>query len=181
LGVATTFRYALHDYLRDVPGPLDKISSVAPVGLFFEHRGALGTPRIVTRLDAAPDFAGVTPLAPGEVPSGSNELPVLDRHGYYFGVGGHVALGIEVQDGPVEASAAVRTESYRAFAGPGERLVPGLSDIATHETLRLAYRLHRSPTVLLAFGEHRRRTGKFGPARAQCDEYGAGAGIGAVF
>jgi hypothetical protein len=181
VGVATTFRYALHDYQRDEPGPLDKISSVSPVGVVFEQRGALGGARLVTRIDAAPDFAGVTPLAPGVVPRDSNELPVLEHHGYYFGVGGHLGATIELEDGPIELSAVMRGESYRAFAGPGERLVPGLSDVATQTNLRFAYRLHQSPVALLALGEHRGRTGKFGSARAQASEYAAGAGVGAVF
>jgi hypothetical protein len=181
VGVATTFRYALHDYQRDQTGPLDRISSVAPVGVVFEQRGAVGELRVSTRLDAAPDFAGVTPFAPGAFPSGRDQLPVLEHHGYYFGLGGHLGLSIEVADGPVELRAGMRSESYRAFAGPGERLVPGLSDIATEQNLRLAYRLNRSPAALLAFAEHGGRTGKFGKVRAEASEYGVGAGAGAVF
>ena len=39
VGITAGYRYSLHDYHRDEERPLDRISSVQPVGLLFEHRG----------------------------------------------------------------------------------------------------------------------------------------------
>jgi hypothetical protein len=182
LGVATTFRYALHDYTRDESDPIDRISSVEPLALIFDHKGSLGTPKVFTRIDAGPNFAGVTPHAPLALSSNRSELPkVYDVHGYYFAVGGHVEAALEVTDGPVEASASMRAESYREFVGPGDPTFQKLRDVATEQSLRLAYRLHASPAALVALAEHRGRSGRFGSARANSSEYAVGAGFGGVF
>ena len=180
--MATTFRYALHDYTRDESDPIDRIASVEPVALVFDHKGSLGTPKISTRIDAGPNFAGVTPHASPAFSSSGSELPkVYDVHGYYFAVGGHLEAAIEVADGPIETSASMRAESYREFVGPGDPTFEKLRDVATQQSLRLAYRLHGSPATLNARVDHRGRTGRFGSARANSSEYSVGAGFGGVF
>jgi hypothetical protein len=182
LGVATTFRYALHDYARDESRPLDRLSSVEPVSLVFEQRGVIGRPRIATRVDAGPGFAGVTPHALGALPGKpSDPPPILDRHGYYFGLGGHLGAAIEVEDGRLGARLDVRAEGYRAFAGPGESKAFPISDVATRQSFRLAYRLHKSPVALVALADHRGRSGRLASARSASSEHGVGAGVGAVF
>jgi hypothetical protein len=75
----------------------------------------------------------------------------------------------------------MRAESYREFVGPGDPTFQKLRDVATEQSLRLAYRLHASPAALVALAEHRGRSGRFGSARANSSEYAVGAGFGGVF
>src|SRR5687768_13491872 len=63
VGIATSFLYSFHDYDTDRSRPKDRIARVTPLGVLFEHRGALGPLKVDARVDVGPDFGGVQPYA----------------------------------------------------------------------------------------------------------------------
>ena len=179
VGLSSGYRYTVHDYDRDRVRPIDRIASVQPLGLVFEHRAALGLWHIVTRIAAGADFGGVRPYAAREYQQHPADvvLPVvLDEHLYYFALGGHVLSSLNVAMGLVEASAKLGFESYSALGTPID-----ISDRRSLLEARAGCGLGSTALRLSLVGQRRTRAGRMGTARAGRTEMSLGIELGARY
>lgn len=180
LGFTVGYQYSVHDYDRDRPRPIDKISGVQPLGLLFEHRADLGGARLRSRLEANGSFGGITPYALSayrlQAPSDVEPSTVLDERNYYFGIGGGVAGTFVVDAGPFEAQSGLRYERFTQVD----------SDLpAVDQRLKLFMRagsgIPGTPLRATAFIERRSRAGELDTAHAQRAEISAGLALGARY
>lgn len=181
VGIASGFEYSLHDYSRGDDGPLDRIALIRPLCLAVVQRGALGELSVDTDLNVGGDFGGVRPFAPVGSDHAVGLPPVLDRHGYYFGAGGHANATVAVEHDGFEVRGELASLVLRAVGGPGEPAPPLLDDVRTRTSLRIAQRLRRSAAVLHLLGERRTRSGRALQARHEAEEFALTAGVGALF
>lgn len=180
LALTTGYQYSVHDYDRDRPGPIDRISSVQPIGLLFEHRADLGRARLRTRVEANGSFGGITPYALSayrlQGPAEQEQVTVLEVRQYYFGIGGGVGGTFVVDAGPFEAQSGLR---YERFTQVGSNLP------SADERLKLFMRagtgVPGTPLRATAFVERRSRAGELDTARAQRAEISAGLALGARY
>jgi hypothetical protein len=182
LGVSSGFVYSLHDYDRGTPGPIDRWSVIRPVAITFEHRGALGSSRVETRVDTGADFGGVRPFAGSpESIEGPSSPPILRHRGYYFGLGGHASGSVALELGPLETSAEMSLEALRGVGGPGEPVRLRLEDWRSRLLARVGYRMPSLPVALRATFDRRVRLGTVGRDGAHAEEQSVAIGAGAVF
>ncbi len=179
IGWSAGYQYTVHDYDRDRRRQIDQITSVEPLGVLFEHRGAFGAGRVFTRISAGADFAGVRPYALSAYRTRADAvaLPyVIDQHEYYYGMGGRGAATVGIGAGHFEAQARLRFEAYAAVYAP-----VGTYDERTTLEERLSYALAGTPARVAVFAEQRARSGQMGHANAYRSELSLGVEIGARF
>ena len=179
LGLTVGFQYTLHDYDRDRAWPKDRISTIQPLGLMFEHRAHLGVLRLISQLSGGADFGGVRPYARRAYtpPPQAIELPlVITAHDYYFAVGGHVYASLTLGTGAVEAALKFRYESYSDLDVP----IAIVDRRALLET-RLSVGLGDTPARLGVALGFRSRAGEMGGARARRNETSLGLDVGARY
>lgn len=178
LALTMGFQYTLHDYDRDRAWPKDRISTVQPLGLWFEHRARVRGVAFVTRIAGGADFGGVRPYAgPAFRPAGQPvELPgVLIAHNYYFAAGGHVLASVSLGTGPVETSAKLRYEAYSALDVP-----LAIEDRRMLIEARVSVEIGSPGRLGLAL-RHRTRAGEMGLARAHRNETSLALDLGARY
>lgn len=184
VGIATSFLYSLHDYDADRSRPTDRIARVTPLGVLFDHRGALGPVRVASRVDIGPDFGGVQPYAlpDGVAPEDPGEFePVTRIHGYYHALGAHFASSLELSAGPFTWGGTLRAERHQAMnalgrsTGDPSRIV----DTRTEADARVLVQLPGTAMTLLGYGAHRFRGGRAGDRWDERTETALGAGVGA--
>jgi hypothetical protein len=184
VGIATSFLYSLHDYDAERSHPTDRIARVTPLGVLFDHRGALGPVGVATRVDIGPDFGGVQPYA---LPEGvspeepGNFEPVTRIHGYYHALGAHFSSSLELSLGPLSWSGTLRAERHQAMNALGRSSTdPGrIVDTRTEADARLMLQLPGTAMTLLGYGAHRFRGGRAGTRWDERTETALGAGVGA--
>ena len=183
-GIATSFLYSLHDYDTDRVRPTDRIARVTPLGVVFEHQGALGPLRVDARVDVGPDFGGVQPYA---LPSGvwaetpGDFEPVTRIHGYYHSLGAHFASSLELGAGPITLGGSLRTERHQAMNALGRASSDPstIVDTRSEADARLMWRLPNTATTLLGYAARRFRSGRAGAVWDERTETAFGGGIGA--
>ena len=179
LGFAVGYQYSLHDYDRDGVRPRDRIASVQPLGLLFEHRAAFGALQLFGRIDAGGEFAAVRPYALRayrEIADHTELSTVTVNHLYYFGLGGHVMATLGIASGPFDVECRARVDAYRQV---GNRL--SADDQRTALQLRAGFTLGRTPLRISAFAERQSRAGQLAAAHAARHEVSAGIDVGARF
>jgi hypothetical protein len=183
LGIATSFLYSQHDYDADRTRPKDRISRVTPLGLLFDHRGALGPLRVSGRLDLGLDLGGVQPYA---LPNGvaldapGDYEPVTRIHGYYHAIGAHFFSGLELGYESLSLETRLRTERYLPANAFGRSASDPSSLLDTRVDLdgRLRLKLPGTATTLMGYAGRRHRAGRAGALREQRSELSFGGGIG---
>jgi hypothetical protein len=183
VGIGTSFLYSLHDYDTDRVRPTDRIARVTPLGVLFEHRGALGPVNSSARIDVGPDFGGVQPYAlpNGIAPEDPGDFERVTRiHGYYHSLGAHFASSLELGVGPVTLAGSLRAERHQAMNALGR--APSdpstIVDTRTEADARLMLRLPNTPATLLGYAARRLRAGRAGPSRDDRTETALGGGLG---
>ncbi len=183
VGIGTSFLYSLHDYDNDRVRPTDRIARVTPLGVLFEHRGALGPLNVDTRIDIGPDFGGVQPYA---LPNGvalddqGDFEPVTRIHGYYHALGAHLATSLELGAGPVTLGGSLRTERHQAMNAVGRAAADPstIVDTRTEADARLTLRLPGTAATLLGYAARRLRGGRAGAVWDERTETSFGGGLG---
>lgn len=184
VGIATSFLYSIHDYDVDRSRPTDRISRVTPLGVLFDHRGAIGPVTVASRVDIGPDFGGVQPYA---LPDGvtredpGDYEPVTRIHGYYHALGAHFSSSLELSAGPFTWGGTLRAERHQALNAFGRsssdpsRIV----DTRTEADARVMIQLPGTAMTLLGYSAHRFRGGRAGDRWDERTEMAFGAGVGA--
>ena len=178
-GLTVGYRYLMHDYDRDGERPRDRIGSVQPLGVLFDHVSDLGELRVHVRADAGGEFAGVRPYALRAYRAqneGSELTTVLQEHLYYFAIGGHALASLDVTTHGLEAQASARLDGYSAVG----------ASIAAWDhkgvlQLRLSWGIPHTPLRLGTFVERHWRSGYMAHARAERIEDSVGMDLGARF
>lgn len=183
VGLTTGYQYSVHDFDRELPRPVDKVSNVQPLGLVLEHRGELGFGHVLTRLETSASFGGVTPYAlmeyraQTEPPPNPDDAPaVLNARNYYFAFGEHVTATLGLAWGVFEAVGKFRFESYSQV---GSDLTA--DDQRTRLSLHAGVAIPGTPLRITALAERRSRAGSIDRSHAARNELSSGLALGARF
>jgi hypothetical protein len=181
-GVTTGFVYAFHQYHREQPSKLDRVSTVQPLGFSFEQRGWLGETVVTGAVELGPDFGGMTPADITGFDGDPARLPLVQRQrGYYLGVGGHLRARLALAHGPAFLTGEVAGIGLRGISVPADPQGPRLEDELVTYGLELGARVPGSAFTPRLFAERRLRRGVVGDLPGRAGDSTLGAGMGATF
>lgn len=182
IGVGIGYEYAFHDVARARPGGMDRMSSVQPLMLVLEHHANLGQLSLHSYVDLAPSFGGVRSLGLATHTGDPSLLPyVLEKHGYYFGMGGRGAAALDASYRALALGAELRAEGYRAVDSPGEDVLVPIGDTLGRFEGYLGYRVPGGPVQIRATLERRLRGSRVQRAHQFHSETSFGLMTGIVF
>jgi hypothetical protein len=118
-GLDVGYEYELHDYRRDSPAPIDRLSLVT-TGLGAEHTAHFDAVSVRTRLDALLGFGGVDAFAleAYRTARSTRDLTsVLVGEGYYYTFAPVLAPAVSVGYRGLEVGASVRVDAFAQIEG----------------------------------------------------------------
>jgi hypothetical protein len=187
-GLTSAFEYGSHVWNLPEHGPKNQITLVRIPGVDARVRIFSGSLELDCSLDVAFDMGGVEPLGNATVAAlspGQVFPTVYSYQGYYFGIGLHLAPGLELRYGPAALGASVRTDWLWGLTDPCVPQLDGqvvsLHDTRTTAAAWLRFRMSAPSLEFALRGNWRDRSGEVEGQKLSQQERSLLATIAVVF